>query len=143
MQLVQSKLQFQDYKVNRLTFSSIPDFEAKDDEVFNLNPEFTRRIEALGDDKYSLTLSVSLGTNGERMPFVLEASVTGLFVVKDVEDPFKMMKLNATSILFPYVRSLLSMLSNLASIPPVVLPPINFAEMVNRAEEKAAEETKN
>ena len=140
MQLVQSSLQFQGYKVNRLMFSAVPDFEAKEDEVYKLNPAFSRDIEDMGDDRYSLTITVSLGTNGERMPFVLEASVTGFFVAKNIEDPTKTMKLNATSILFPYVRSLLSMLSNLASIPPVVLPPVNFAEMVNRVEQQAAEE---
>jgi len=143
MQLVQSKLQFENYIVNRLSYASVPEFVPKEGEVYNLNPDFSRRIENVEDNKYSLTLDMSLGTNNERFPFVLEVSITGFFTTNNVEDPIKALKTNATAILFPYVRALLTMLSNLASIPPVVLPPINFAEMANASEEQTEQEKKS
>lgn len=136
MQLVQSKLKFQNYVVNRLSYATVPDFEPKEGEVYNLNPDFTRKIEVRDENEYALTLDMSLGKSSERLPFVMEVSITGFFMADGVKDPDKALKTNATAILFPYVRALLTMLSNLASIPPVVLPPINFAEMVNDIERK-------
>lgn len=92
------------------------------------------------ENEYALTLDLSLGKNGERLPFVLEISITGFFTAHEINDPDKSIRTNATAILFPYVRALLTMLSNLAAIPPVVLPPINFAEMANESEEKKERE---
>ena len=47
------------------------------------------------------------------------------------------MKVNAAAILYPYVRAAISMLTTLANVPPVVLPPVNFVKLF---EESAKEE---
>ena len=46
-------------------------------------------------------------------------------------------KINAPSIIFPYIREHLSSLSNKAGIPPIILAPVNFVAL-NKDEKKSA-----
>lgn len=68
MQLVQSKLKFQNYVVNRLSYATVPDFEPKEGEVYNLNPDFTRKIEVRDENEYALTLGMTLGKAASVFP---------------------------------------------------------------------------
>lgn len=140
MNPTKSILQFQNYTVNRLVYTMVQDFQYVENETFDLSPQFARTIKKMGDDEYSLTLDIKIGDESQRIPFIIDVSVEGVFSTNQVENPEKAMRINATSILFPYVRSLITMISNLASIPPIILPPFNFTEMMNN-EEKCPEQT--
>ena len=140
MKPTKSILRFQNYTVKRLAYTMEQDFQNIENESIDLNPRFARTIKKRSDDEYSLSLDVQIGGSGQPIPFSLDISVEGVFSTNQVEDPEKAMKINATAILFPYVRALITMVSNLASIPPIILPPFNFAEMMND-EEKCPEQT--
>ena len=131
MKLKKSSLQFIDYTVNRLSFSAIPGFKADENETFELNPQFSRKIQKVKNNHYAVTLDLQLGGDAKRLPFVIDVSITGAFITKDIEKPIEYLKCNATAILFPYLRSILTMLSSLASVPPIILPPVNFSAMLN------------
>lgn len=63
--------------------------------------------------------------------------MTGRFLLQGIKNPEQTMKVNAAAILYPYVRAAISMLTTLANVPPVVLPPVNFVKLF---EESAKEE---
>ena len=45
-------------------------------------------------------------------------------------------EINAVSILFPYIRSLITTITANVNIPPVVLPPMNIAGMMGNKNEE-------
>lgn len=58
----------------------------------------------------------------------IDIEVDGFFEINDVTDPDKISEylvVNGTAILFPYVRSMISMLSSLDSDKAIILPTIN------------------
>ena len=52
---------------------------------------------------------------------------------------------NAVAILFPYLRSQVSLLTTQPGVEPVILPPLNIAKMVEQAisNHQAAEDSNN
>ncbi|MBQ6986660.1 MAG: protein-export chaperone SecB, partial [Oscillibacter sp.] len=45
-------------------------------------------------------------------------------------------KQNATAIIFPYIRSQISLLTAQPELEPVILPPLNIGAMVTQAEQE-------
>ncbi|MDU2964142.1 MAG: protein-export chaperone SecB [Streptococcus salivarius] len=50
-------------------------------------------------------------------------------------DPNKFLAINGTSIIYPYLRSFVSMLSSLDSKEAIVLPTVNVLELLHESEE--------
>lgn len=50
-----------------------------------------------------------------------------------------LMRQNAVAIIFPYIRSQISLLTAQPEMAPLVLPPLNIAQMVEESEREAAE----
>lgn len=70
-----------------------------------------------------------IGTKEDEYTFVVRAS--GYFYLKgSIEDRRTIIQQNATAIIFPYVRSQISLLTAQPEVDPVVLPPMNIAQMV-------------
>lgn len=134
MKLKKSSLHFDNYVVNRLSFSVVPGFKVKEDDVFDLSPQFNRIIEKLNENEYKVTLDLQLGGDTQPLPFNIDISISGIFITSDVDNPEEYLRINASAILFPYIRSLLTMLSTLAALPPIVMPPINFCAMLSDQE---------
>lgn len=75
------------------------------------------------------------GTKEAEYDFSVEAS--GYFVME--ENPVGidiLSKQNATAIIFPYVRSQIALLTAQPEMEPIIIPPLNIATMVARAEEQ-------
>ncbi|WP_162106043.1 protein-export chaperone SecB [Bacillus subtilis] len=72
--------------------------------------------------------------------FYLNCKVQGHFIFNNDEFPeeekVKFFKVNGVSILFPYLRSLVSDLTSKGSEQPVILPTMNVAQMIKDQEEK-------
>jgi len=135
MNVIQSSLEFIGYKVLKASYISKMDDLESGTEI-NLHPTFTRAIKDLGDDKYSLRLGVIIGAKEEEtpVPFYAEAEIEGEFSIKSKEDIYPIIKMNAVAIMFPYLRSTLSMLTALMNIDPIVLPVINLVQMFENEE---------
>ena len=76
-----------------------------------------------------------VGNKENEYQFVVRAS--GYFNVgEDVEDRNTIIRQNAVAIVFPYIRSQITLLTAQPEMDPVVLQPFNIAQMVEDAMEK-------
>lgn len=140
MNVVESAIEFLGFRVVKAVFS-ITDEELREDAKIELNPTFTRAIQLQDDGSYSLILGIKIesGETDNPLPFAVEVAIEGAFSLEDIANADAIMKVNAVAILFPYLRSTLSMLTLLANITPIILPPINLVQMFE--EEQAVTET--
>ena len=128
-------LHFLGYTVDELTFKLKPADTVDTEKSIELLPKLSRKIEKTNDENYSISIGVTL--DQEDLPFTEQVSMTGRFLLQGIKNPEQTMKVNAAAILYPYVRAAISMLTTLANVPPVVLPPVNFVKLF---EESAKEE---
>lgn len=128
-------LHFLGYTVDELTFKLKPADTVDTEKSIELLPKLSRKIEKTNDENYSISIGVTL--DQEDLPFTSQVSMTGRFLLQGIKNPEQTMKVNAAAILYPYVRAAISMLTTLANVPPVVLPPVNFVKLF---EESAKEE---
>lgn len=76
------------------------------------------------------------GENEGEFSFAVQAS--GHFTLaKDADMRNVLMRKNAAAIIFPYVRSQISVLTAQPGMEPIVLPPMNVGQMVEDAMAKA------
>ncbi len=95
---------------------------------FDVNGSFISK-----EKKYELIFSVSAFNDGKGLdnPFVF-ARCVGLFNfqnVKSIEEIPPFFYRNCTAILFPYLRAYISMLTNQANIPGLILPTYNVSSL--------------
>lgn len=86
---------------------------------------------------YKLQLDINI-SNSENQ-FSVFVSIIGQFEFdSDLEPKAKenFFKINAPSILFPYVRAYISTLTSLSGMVPVILPTINIVEAMKNIEVK-------
>ena len=73
-----------------------------------------------------------IGTKKDEYNFVVRAS--GYFQISEaVEDSDILIQQNAIAIVFPYIRSQISLLTAQPEVDPVILPPMNIAQMVKES----------
>ncbi len=68
----------------------------------------------------------------------IEVELTGYFIINEKTEAKKHLSVNGTAILFPYLRSIVSILSSLDNSNAIVLPTINthsFVEVENQEDE--------
>ena len=135
MDTVRAHLIFQGYSVDSLQFEAKSEMAIAGNELM-INPHFDRRIIQNGEDQYDIQLNLLI--NEETLPFSAKVSVIGHFQNKGIQDIENALQVNATAILYPYVRATMSMLTNLAQVPSVNLPTINLAKMFERSAQKEA-----
>ena len=143
MNVIHSTMEFIGYRVKKAAFS-VNDIQINTATEYELCPAFTREIQHINDEKYSLGLSVRIGldSNEQPVPFSIEIAIEGVFLLKGIDDPNKAMQVNAVAILFPYLRSTVSMFTSLMNINPVILPTINLVAMFESGNSEAVEESK-
>ncbi|WP_018151971.1 protein-export chaperone SecB [Leeia oryzae] len=85
--------------------------------------------EQIGDGFFEVTLTVTVTNKiGDKTVFLAEASQAGIFQIRNVdeEDMPAIIGIACPTILFPYVREVISDVVNRAGFPPVILSPVNF-----------------
>ena len=114
-------LLFDEITFNRVNFKSKNDFQVEFGFAFN-------KIEN-GDFVSSIRI---IGTKKDEYNFVVRAS--GYFQISEaVEDSDILIQQNAIAIVFPYIRSQISLLTAQPEVDPVILPPMNIAQMVKES----------
>jgi preprotein translocase subunit SecB len=91
---------------------------------FQLHAE-NRKIE---DGLYEVVVAVTLTVSQENSPiYLIEVKQAGLFILKGPEQDLPIM-LNSycPSILFPYVREVVSSMADRGGFPQLLLKPVNF-----------------
>ena len=118
--------------------------------VFNeaVQPELqlnlNQRVQRLGENAFEVVLGVTLTCKaGDKTAYVAEVQQAGVFGLMGLEPQASDMLLGTQcpSILFPYVRSLVSDLIQAGGFPPFYLQPINFdglyAETLRQRQQQA------
>ena len=120
-----SNLKFLDYKVVEAHFKANTDIP-QGPQNFQISPKI--RFDIHHADK-NLTLKVNVNIDKSQptpTPFELNIDIVGHFLVERPTD-INSLRIEATSVLFPYVRAAVSGLTVNANLPAYVLPLINFA----------------
>jgi preprotein translocase subunit SecB len=135
---VESTFHFEDYKIDYIDFKlnknfqadSYPDIEYK----LLVNVEVSKETHKA---QVNLKLKINKQSENKNLPFESEVSITGLFSSSDDVEEETMMsfcKLNATSALFPYLRSAITDITKIANIPSIVLPLVNVYNLIRESE---------
>lgn len=82
------------------------------------------------------TFNVSLSIDSYNDDYSVSLTVSGIFSVNNVEANKSLIFRNTISILFPYLRSELTLLTSQPNFEPIILPPININTLFEIEEKK-------
>lgn len=127
---VESILILKSLRVNEISFER--DTSINDNiDMSNSRMRFGRMIEEFDNGDSLVTLNIHIQHKTNETKIFLELS--GLFGFSSkVDDEFRnqMLERNAVSIIFPYLRSQLSIVSTQPGMIPIVLPAINIISLL-------------
>ncbi len=120
-----SILKFINYIVDDVLYQNNPSFIEKD---VQLDLKIIKDVQQ-SEKELVVTLTCLIFENAEKnnYPFHLKIKITGLFEI--VEGDINKFSINAVTILFPYIRALISTLTANFNIQPLILPPINVMKL--------------
>ncbi len=126
-----SCLTLKNYIVKTINFSINEAFQFNQNTTISINPEFKRQIRKIDDDTATVNLGFCINNEKMDMPFSMEIDIEGLFHLEKWEQPDQLpiITSNAIAILFPYLRSIVSMVTANANISPYVLPVMNITAL--------------
>lgn len=128
-----AKFRLKDYKIVDASIHISPDGITGKNMSVEIKPQ-----SCVSDKDLNYKLQLDINISNSENQFSVFASIIGLFEFDSDLDPVakdKFFKINAPSILFPYVRAYISTLTSLSGMAPVILPTINMAEAMKNLEE--------
>ena len=121
-------------KLNHLVFDNISFLRKEFKGDGKLNLQFATGFEKRENDEYVVHLRL-FGTKEKE--YDIDVSVSGFFnVVEGQFDAESIIHQNAVAIVFPYLRSEVTLLTSQPEVDPVVLPPLNIVQLVEQARHK-------
>lgn len=113
-------LQFEGYQIEKIIYEK--NIETPDEN--NINVEVSTGLNS-EKDRGKVELSIHVLESNENRK--LEISLVGFFTFSNVEDDKKteILAINGTAILYPYIRSVASMVTSQDSSPAIILPTVN------------------
>ena len=83
-------------------------------------------------------ITVRIGAKGEKKDeYRFEVIISGYFTLQGQFERIDMIaRQNAASIVFPYLRSQITLLTSQPEVEPVIVPPLNVAKIVSDSEQK-------
>lgn len=124
-----SILKFNEYKVTNIQFKINNKFKYK--QKIQISPNFSRKIYKVDSNHFVTELKVDISDLSDViMPFHTKISIEGIFELEDWENQEKLTYVlnNASAILFPYLRTTLSSVTQISGLPTYTLPVINIAK---------------
>lgn len=103
------------------------DNNAKEGDELELKVLFDRKITELGDNQYNITLTTIVSDDDKKL--FVSVTISGLFET-EIENKV-LVERNTIAIMFPFVRSYISLITTQPNKPPIILPAINVAAMIN------------
>ena len=127
-------------KLDRISFENIHYSRDVNSELgkndFSMN--FTRSIQTAEDGKkYRVSLTANMWSEVKGL-LSLEITVVGFFTCECEDESLKktLVNDNTIAILFPYLRSQISLVTTQPDILPITLQPMNIAAMFEEAEDQ-------
>ncbi len=99
--------------------------------------ELTRKIVDIDVDNFTVELNFKLSTSIFEMSISLEGKFN--IVCEDALMKERLKKNNTISILFPYIRSEVTLLTSQPEMTPVIIPPININKLIDESTTKTAD----
>lgn len=104
-------------------------FKKKDvslDEL-ELGVRVEHNVENIGEDEYEIVLNTTVSDENEN----IYVNVKGKAIFRTQQKNMDMLEKNTIAIMFPYIRSYISIITTQPGMPPVVLPAMNIIAMIN------------
>ena len=120
-------------KLENMFFSKIEYFREEDFQKTDYTIQFNREIKKSEENpqKYRVALEANIKDKNGRMELNIE--IVGIFISDYTEQDTDLIKSiiqdNTTAILFPYLRSQISLVTTQPEFSPIILPPMNIVEM--------------
>ena len=92
-----------------------------------------------GTDIYEVELQINIGAKrGDDSLYIVDLKYIGLFEIKNLTDDIKeaYLLVECPRILFPFARRIIYDLHADGSLPPLMLDPVNFAELYKKKKGK-------
>lgn len=130
METESNKLNYEGYEIIKMSLeknSNISDKEKEIGFLFKVVPE-----KEIGFEKVNIIEGVIIEPT-ETFKYKLEVIIKGNFKIencKDEKEKKKYLLLNASAILFPYLRAQISLLSSQTDYENIILPVINFHQVI-------------
>lgn len=123
-------------KLNGIHFNELS-FKRRDstDSVID-DCELTRKIVDIDVDNFTVELNFKLSTSIFEMSISLEGKFN--IICEDALMKERLKKNNTISILFPYIRSEVTLLTSQPEMTPVIIPPININKLIDESTTKTA-----
>jgi preprotein translocase subunit SecB len=102
----------------------------------SIQQEISSTTTAMTDDRYEVVLTITVTGKLEDQPaFLVEVQQAGIFLMKGLneEQVRQVAGANCPTILFPYAREVIDSLMARGTLPPLMLPPINFDALFQQA----------
>ncbi|OFL47547.1 MULTISPECIES: protein-export chaperone SecB [Nosocomiicoccus] len=132
---MKAELKFSEYEIEEITYkiNVLSEVEVMDDDE-NAPRLICNVIHSEEDNsRFIIKLGLELGdSNLSKNNIYLKCIVIGVF--EQSKSAELNLVPNAVSILFPYLRSIISDVTSKGNRRPIILPPININEFLNRAE---------
>lgn len=124
-------------KLNGIHFNELS-FKRRDstDSVID-DCELTRKIVDIDVDNFTVELNFKLSTSIFEMSISLEGKFN--IVCENALMKERLKKNNTISILFPYIRSEVTLLTSQPEMTPVIIPPININKLIDESTTKTAD----
>lgn len=124
-------------KLNGIHFNELS-FKRRDstDSVID-DCDLTRKIVDIDVDNFTVELNFKLSTSIFEMSISLEGKFN--IVCEDALMKERLKKNNTISILFPYIRSEVTLLTSQPEMTPVIIPPININKLIDESTTKTAD----
>ena len=94
-----------------------------------------------GTDVYEVELQINVGARrGEESLYLVDLKYVGLFEIENLTDDIKeaYLLVECPRILFPFARRIIYDLHADGSLPPLMLDPVNFAELYKKKKVKTS-----
>lgn len=128
-------LAFQGYTVNELRYQKNFAFQGTKQRI-DANPKISVKNK-LNRDQIIVTMTLQIGQKAdEQLPFAVNVSISGTFSYHADQDQSgigvdTLINKNAVAILYPYLRALVSTVTNASNeYPALILPTINVAQVL-------------
>ncbi|MDH8003245.1 MULTISPECIES: protein-export chaperone SecB [Bacillus cereus group] len=138
---MKSELIINDIRIESSEFQLNPQFQQEQGSEIQIDTEYTVEFGIHSEDKRAAMVRLGCKINEdmfESSPFRLSVAFIGFFGTH--EDAIEDYLLNATSILFPYLRTYVSTMTSAAGIQTVILPPVNVISLIAEAQKNAMED---
>ncbi|MCT3437622.1 hypothetical protein HCY47_03245 [Limosilactobacillus fermentum] len=131
-------LEFKGYHILKMEYERNLKFNSKEDEA-SFNPNINISFHKNSDKEANVVLGFS---SKDELPFNVDVQIEGMFKYNAEEDEAKLgldnlLKKNATAILFPYFRMVISQLTGMSGeYPALVLPTMNIGNLIDRQDKE-------